>query len=60
MRLRYAIYPDPKTFHLQERSLWSNAAWRFARNKLSVIALLLARALIALAILAPTCCPRRV
>jgi len=50
-------HSESNTLHLQERTLWGDAARRFARNKLSVVALLLALALIALALLAPVVAP---
>ena len=45
------------TIHLRERTLWGDAARRFARNKLSVVALVLALLLIALALFAPFFAP---
>lgn len=54
-----ATNSDQKTpaIHLRERTLWGDAVRRFARNKLSVVALALALLLIALALFAPIVAP---
>ncbi|MEZ4730400.1 MAG: ABC transporter permease [Caldilineaceae bacterium] len=54
-----ATYSEQKApaIHLRERTLWGDAVRRFARNKLSVAALVLALLLIGLAIFAPVFAP---
>jgi ABC-type dipeptide/oligopeptide/nickel transport system permease subunit len=51
------VQTAPISFARGERTLWLDAARRFARNKLSMVALLLALALIIMAVFAPWLAP---
>lgn len=51
------VRPAPTAAPRRERTLWGDAARRFARNKLSLVALILALGLILMAVFAPWIAP---